>query len=514
MTSYNLLQKALSPVGLPTRPVVRSADRQSVLVPAVLVEIVLLTLPILYRAELFPAVPLIYSACFSVTVLYITAMCSWLKLTGSLFDSYTTFLTAVMLFNGSRATLEVVQLNPDSILGLARSPEIILQTLYTVMLGIWSMHLGAVIGARSSKQRFRAAHRHCACDDHRLRFVGWMAIAVAIIPSFMLLRDAVSAVLAYGYHVALFQQEASTSVDAIPRVLSMLLVPGTIMVAAAGRVKSLQLGITAVLVASYAVTQLFLGSRALAISATVPYLWVWHRCVRRIPTIPAITAGLMAVAVLLPVVGAGRLLLGEDRLSPAALMQTFYSIENPSVAVVSEMGYSANTIASTIELVPDQRPYDYGASYGYALLTLVPNFIWDIHPSIAHGTPTTWLIRTINPWVADQGGSVGFSLIAEAYLNFGYLGVLAIPAILGFGFARLTSWAQPGDLARMACAATVLAFSVKYARSDATEIVRGVVWYAAIPYCVVAALIRRRSFQSADVSLRKSSRRAVPSCTS
>ena len=45
-----------------------------------------------------------------------------------------------------------------------------------------------------------------------------------------------------------------------------------------------------------------------------------------------------------------------------------------------------------------------------------------MHPSVAHGQPSDWLIETVNPYLAERGLGLGFSFIAEAYMNFGKVG--------------------------------------------------------------------------------------------
>jgi hypothetical protein len=45
-----------------------------------------------------------------------------------------------------------------------------------------------------------------------------------------------------------------------------------------------------------------------------------------------------------------------------------------------------------------------------------------------------------------------------------------------------------GDLVRIAFAATIVAFTLKYARSDCTEVIRFLTWFALAPYALARAL--------------------------
>jgi oligosaccharide repeat unit polymerase len=433
-----------------------------------------------------------------LTILFAVQIWSWYRVSLSLFDPYIIFAVAAMLFNGSRAVLETFGLNREVIIGLQFSDQTTLATLYMVTLALWSYHVGGVLGA-SGRRPINLARRVeiPPANHHHLRLLGWLMVGVSVFPTFILLREAITVVMSSGYF-ALYQREAPTSLNALPQVVATFLVPGTIMVAAASKGKRLQLSMTAALIGLYALVQLFLGARSLAVASIVPYLWVWHRCIKPIPKIPTII-GLVLLVIILPLVGVSRSYVGEDRLSSRAWMQAFSSIDNPLVSAVSEMGGTAATVAYTVELVPESRPYDYGTSYEFGLLTLLPNLFWDLNPAIAHGTPNSWLAETVDPFQAAQGGGLGYSFIAEAYLNAGWAGVILVSGILGFAFAKLaTSFSNTGDLAKIACTAVILTFTLKYARSDCTEIVRGVVWYALAPYAFVRAISRMPAFSTVN----------------
>ncbi len=444
---------------------------------------------------------LIYPASILFIALFVAQLWSWYYVAGSLFDPYSIFAIAAMLFNGSRAVLEVFGMNHDGVFGLQFSAQTTLTTIFLVTLGLWSYHLGGIICV--SRSRRSPLERGGPQNPGHLRLLGWLLIAIAAFPSYILMQEAIKVVMSNGYF-ALYQAEKLTSLRATPLVLATLLVPGVLMVTAAGRGRRCQLGATFVLVGLYALTQLFLGSRALAAACIVPYIWVWHRCVRRVPKNAIALSGFLLVVVLFPLVRITRSFVGEDRLSPRTLVEAFYSIDNPLVASVSEMGGSASTIAYTVDLVPDSRPFDYGASYGLGILTLIPNLFWDVHPSIARGTPASWLIATVDPTTAARGGGLGYSFIAEAYLNAGWVGVVIVCGALGFAFARLArSGARALDVAKIACTATIMAFTLKYVRSDCTEIVRGVVWFALAPYALAKAMARkpRDTAQIRNISL-------------
>lgn len=166
------------------------------------------------------------------------------------------------------------------------------------------------------------------------------------------------------------------------------------------------------------------------------------------------------------------------------------------------MGGSMQTVTYTIELVPGTRAYDMGDSYYYAALTAVPNLFWRVNPGVARGLLSDWLIREVDPYTASVGGGLGYSFIAEAYLNFGWWGVPLVLGLIGLLFGGLVLWAgRSGDIARLATVASFASFFLFFARGEAALVVRGLVWYAILPYLAIlylrhAAALKERTVMS------------------
>jgi oligosaccharide repeat unit polymerase len=197
------------------------------------------------------------------------------------------------------------------------------------------------------------------------------------------------------------------------------------------------------------------------------------------------------IGLVFPFIKATRNLTAGAKLDPRVLVETFTSVENPLIAIVSEMGSTLRTVAHTIELVPAARSFDLGLSYVYAALTVFPNLFWDIHPTVARGLAAHWLVETVSPTLASVGGGYGFSFIAEAYLNFGWIGAAIILLLIGALLAAVILRAQrTTDPAALALVAAVGAFFLVFARGESGSIVRELVWYALGPYIAVRVLSR------------------------
>jgi hypothetical protein len=432
---------------------------------------------------------LIYPLCLALTVLLGWSMWSWHAVSRRLFDPYGLFLVVAFLFNSGHALLATFGANPLGVLDERFSVDTTVMTLTFTLLSLAAFHLGALLSL-TVKSKERGAAPEPSVED--INTLGWAMFAIAAIPAAIVLYDALTVTLPSGYF-ALFGSDAPVGFDAAPRVLASLLVPAALFLLAGSQKSVLQRGVSAGVLGTYSLTMLIVGSRAPAMMSLVAYAWLWNRVIRRIPKAILVT-GTIGVLFLLPLVRTVRGDLGADRFLAPSLRDAFLTIDSPALESVREMGGTMKTIAYTIDLVPDTRDYDRGLSYAYAMLTIVPNAFWELHPTIAHGLAGRWLTNTVDPVLARMGGGLGYSFVAESYLNFGWLGPFVL-CVFGFALGRFAQWAScSASLLRAAVAATFVSSFLFFARSETGAIVRPLFWCSLMPFlaCCLLARVRQR----------------------
>ena len=244
--------------------------------------------------------------CYATALQFFLQLWSWKTVSGGLFDPYVVFLTAATLFNAGRALLATL---PDGSLESPFQPSTALYGLYIIALALCSFHLGGLIAIASAGTRLVRARASLAIPNATLRSVGGWLVLVAIVPMSILMKQAVAGVMRDGYGVALYTNEAATSFAATPSVLAAFLVPGAFLLLA-GSAKRVGLrATTAIIVAVYSGSLLFIGWRAAAISVAISYIWLWHRCVRAIPRAAILSLGALLLAIM-PAIAAMRNLTG------------------------------------------------------------------------------------------------------------------------------------------------------------------------------------------------------------
>ncbi len=462
---------------------------------------------VLLRVILIKYVPLeslIYPTCVGIVLLSIWSLWSWRALTNSLSNPYVLFLLAGMLFNAGQAFLEVFGLNEGGILKNTFSSQTLLDTLFLVLLGLGTLHLGALIGVVSSRPPVKRTNPAIPVAPQHIQTVAWILLAISFVPAVLLLRDATDVVQAGGYH-ALYQREVNTGIDASPNILATFFVPGALFLLAGSSKRKMIIAVSSICVLAYSIIQIMLGYRGWGILPLISFGWLWNRVVHPVPKAAILTVGLVVLFIVFPLIGVTRNTTGEQRWSTSYLADALNSIKSPAVASLSELGGTMGVIAYTLNLVPDQRNFDMGVDYFYAATTVLPNFFWSVHPAVAYGLPSHWLVWTVAPYTAQQGGGLGYSFIAEGYLNFGWIGAPIVFMLIGFGLVKLGNWAdKPDEPARSAMLATYLSFLLYFARSEAATIARPFFWYSLFPYLLillVAEVSRKLSGKSGPTRL-------------
>ena len=424
-------------------------------------------------------------------------MVSWRWLGRRLFDPYVLFFTSAVLFNAGHPLLYVVGATSKGILGGEFPDAILKSTLLLAFAGLAGLHLGAVAVLLLAQKP--APREQATANPTRLRWVGWVSLAVATPAAIIWLSQGVAVVSASGY-ASLYDRDYSTGLSATPLLLTNLLVTGALFLTAGGRRRPFEARLAGTLIVAFVLVQFYLGYRSTAAMPLMAWAWLRHRAVRPIKTSLLCGAAAVLFLVVFPLVRETRNMSSFER-SFDSVTSSFVSLDNPAVTSIDEMGQSMATVAHTVAMVPGERPFDRGTGYLYAALTVFPNLFWDIHPTIARGTNSDWLATAINPW-NSRGSAYGYSPIAEAYLNFGVLGTPLVMCLFGALLVQLVLWAEStNDSARLALVAVILAFTLRFPRDELAGVLRPVVWYGLLPYlaAVVGPVMARSAFRTRGV---------------
>lgn len=185
---------------------------------------------------------------------------------------------------------------------------------------------------------------------------------------------------------------------------------------------------------------LFLGFRGYALVPAVAVLAVLSKRGAR-PSKAICVLGAAALLTVIPIVRAMR----DSRLAERSFAQALEAA-GPAAAI-EEMGGSLRPLVHTLRFM-ETEPLRWGRTYWQALKATVPNLslAWQggTYVSLEDLPPNHWVTRQAAPQLYRHFGGLGFSAVAEPYMNFGASGVALCFLALGAGLV----WAYRFDAAR------------------------------------------------------------------
>ena len=170
--------------------------------------------------------------------------------------------------------------------------------------------------------------------------------------------------------------------------------------------------------------------------------------------------------------------LGSEIVSQTTFEQLFSL--NGVWEAMGEFGVTINALLLAQQYVPDIIPYQYGLSYFYAILFILPigSFLPIPNASIGRAITTT------------AGIPVGSSYVLDLYANFGYIAF--IPAfIIGLIMSSIIGGTSNVSKKKLALTCSFSYILLNYVRASTIEIVRPVV-YISISFVFFEWLIYKR----------------------
>lgn len=143
-----------------------------------------------------------------------------------------------------------------------------------------------------------------------------------------------------------------------------------------------------------------------------------------------------------------------------------------------EMGQSIRPLVETEALI-GPADFRYGKTYLIAIKTIIPNlaFRWQAPATEALDElpPSQWITALADPWAYKNYGGMGFSAIAEPYMNFGIIGVVGYFFLLAYALVRLEQVSIRSSYA-LATWGLILGPLLWTTRNDSSNFFRPVTW--------------------------------------
>jgi|GEM_PF-615669 len=444
----------------------------------------------LYYVVRIPPQELFFFAALGLIVLYGLVLWSWYTLTQELFDPYILFFSAAFLFN---AGVSILILQPSGNHNYGGAWEIftsfresdIFDGLFLVLVSLTAFHMGALSSLLTAKGMLQVENNRSFAYANALRVVGMSLIVVSAIPTALRLREFATIANRFGYQ-GLYLESASYS-SGLFAILTSLFVTGILFLLAGSKGKKMSIALSMVLMGVYVGIYLSIGIRNKAVMPLIAYVWVWHKIIKPLPKAFLFSCGFVMLFFIFPLLRFTRNSTASEIQNVFQLWEIYRDIDNSVIATIGEMGKSIETIIYTMQFVPKNRGFELGGTYVNSLLVVIPNLFWDTQPASVNRL-SFWLVEQVYPSnylvVAGHGWTIGYSFIAEAYLNFGWLGSIVCLAVIGSLFVRFVLWGRQ-DIQKIATVAAFLPYFLFFSREESLNLTRSLLYYSVIPYFLV-----------------------------
>ena len=358
---------------------------------------------------------------------------SWRIMTGKVFVPYAIFLVAAYLFCFGQSFLGVFDLIAEnrSLFRSFSESDIYIAQIYTLMC-LAAFHIGALLAYKNSNY-FAVEQNREGGEYIVINKLGKFLVSISFIPFIIVNIINLVIVSIYGYGGIYEETDDIIPFGTAIGLIADYFVPGLLCILLTSEPGSKSQKRIFVIFALIILGIMYCGGRSqgvVLVAVSILYYQNYVKPISKKGWMTLCLGGIMFMYVLTAVAH----LRGGSRDNYFQDIVEYQSDDdvNPAIELVSEMGSSMFPLAKTMEIVPDKEDYRYGSSYIYALTSIIPNLgFWDKHPAAVHAKLGQWLRAT-----ANMSYGPGFSLVAEAYINFGAFGFVAM-LIMGFYFCKI-----------------------------------------------------------------------------
>lgn len=405
---------------------------------------------------------------------FLYSIISWIKKGNQLLSPYIIFLITLYVFSTGQSFLWALGFESKrTLIGFygVTIDEIFKAQIFTqIMLAFFQ------IGASTFMAKIlviRIPKETIVIDSNKLKKVGWILFIISVMPYSQMIIMRLLLSLSQGYG-ALFELEEKVGFDNLGGFIADYFIPSIICLFIAYRKnKPMRSFITIVLIVNI-IAILITGGRSNAVILIALLLVMYNYLVRKFER-KTIFLGIFGAFFLLQILA----YVGSAR-SEHGRSSNFNELkfeDNAAIDAIAEMGSTMFCLIKTQNLVPDKFDYKYGKSYAYSFATLIPNIgIWEIHPAKKESNLSNWLTETLG-----LSFGTGYSMCAEAYINFGYFCFVAFffwGYFLANIFGKIEFSAKTGDLATLAFLLILFWFFLKLPRNNFINLVRPIFFVA------------------------------------
>lgn len=412
-----------------------------------------------------------------IYVQFIYVFLSWKKITSSKFDSYILFTIALYVFSLGHGFLDLfngVKERFSLIESWGVSMSNYINTEYITLTFVLFFHFGALYFIKLNKFPSKKNTFNKVSALYSLKIVGICLFFISF-PFYIYdtIQDIKTSFL-YGYMGLYDTDNIEYGAAGFYRILSDAFVPSLIcLLFYAEGAKRHRFFLYSMTFLVICVPPMFIGSRtnAVIMSGILLLIYTFFNKVNiRLKHI--LILGLIGYFSVFALVFVRNSRLTSDATEITDVIEQIKEDDsNVVTSIVSEMGWSMYPIVETINIKKEKNEsFLLGSSFLWSFTAIMPNLFWDIHPANKYADMSDWITKKLN-----FSFGIGYSIIAEAYANFGLLGFVFM-FFLGGGLVKIFRYSIStttfNDILLSTVSVIVLWFTIRIVRNNFLDTIR------------------------------------------
>lgn len=351
----------------------------------------------------------------------------WYRLTKEIFSPYTVFFVVLFAFccGQSIGWLFGIDMGMKDMWDRVdhnMSKTLLLSGLTYSMIGISCFHLGAIIGTKCDRSNNMISIGTEIEVTKAFNRISRLLLIICI-PAFIANTVVSIGIVVQGGYASIYTfQKSSSIIMRILEILANYYQPCLLLLLIVHRKNKKKRNLIVMAMLIDVVINLFIGGRSGAVMSLLAIVLSYHYFVRRFRLKEALLGGIggyLGVVVLNAVADIRDVANKSLYDFFPALVSSFSNVIGD---FIGELGWSITSICWTMDIVPTNYPFRYGMSYLVSLISWIPSFFFQgIHPVVTWGELSNWLQNSLSMTYGP-----GYTMIAEAYINFGQWGYIAL----------------------------------------------------------------------------------------
>lgn len=376
----------------------------------------------------------IYTLSFMGALLLILILLSWKKITKKLISPYTIFIIFVFLFNYGQCLMWALGIHLDNEIGKVSlytfpipSENSIIRTQLITLMGITSLHCGALIGYKNKINILCTNKKGDSEQESKILYRVCVLLSIIVVPiTYYIAYQNYIIANSGGYGAIYYGEGINRSSTLI--LISKMFFPCLLGILIGSNYSSLNRKIVYSIYIIYIIISALAGDRGEWLYGLILMCWMHNNYYKKLnikKLIIYIISGIALISVLTAIRD-----IRSEGVSLEGIIKTIGSAEtNPIISAFFELGSSMRVNLLLVEHGWDIYPY--GNTYILAIMGMITEkFITML------GIP----YKSISQWFSQEyigiSYGAGFSIIAESLINYGPYVSIFFLALQGYIFSK------------------------------------------------------------------------------